>query len=187
MKEYFDLFWTFAKIGGVTFGGGYAMLPILQRECVDKRGWATEEEMADYFAIGQCTPGIIAVNVSTFIGNKRKGVLGGIVATVGFTFFPIILLSLVAAGLGYLLTYPIVRSAFGGVRVCVCVLILNAVLRLWKKSVLDKRTLGIFLVTFLLSVFGGLLPVAISPAVYVMAAALAGLVLAPKTAQKEGE
>ena len=104
MREYLELFWTFAKIGGVTFGGGYAMLPILQRECVDKRGWATEEELADYFAIGQCTPGIIAVNVSTFIGNKRKGVLGGIIATVGFTFFPIILLSLVAAGLGYLLT-----------------------------------------------------------------------------------
>jgi len=186
VREYLELFWTFARIGGVTFGGGYAMLPILQRECVDKRGWATEEELADYFAIGQCTPGIIAVNVSTFIGNKRKGVLGGIVATVGFTFFPIILLSLVAAGLGYLLTYPIVRSAFGGVRVCVCVLILNAVLRLWKKSVLDKRTLAIFLAIFLLSVFGGLLTVSISPAVYVVAAALAGLVLAPG-AKKEDE
>ena len=184
MKEYFELFWTFAKIGGVTFGGGYAMLPILQRECVDKRDWATEEELADYFAIGQCTPGIIAVNVSTFIGNKRKGILGGIIATVGFTFFPIVLLSLVAAGLGYLLTYPIVQSAFGGVRVCVCVLILNAVLRLWKKSVLDKRTLAIFLAIFLLSVFGGLLPVSISPAVYVVAAALAGLALAPG-AEKE--
>ena len=186
MKEYFELFWTFAKIGGVTFGGGYAMLPILQRECVDKRGWATEEELTDYFAIGQCTPGIIAVNVSTFIGNKRKGILGGIIATVGFTFFPIVLLSLVAAGLGYLLTYPIVQSAFGGVRVCVCVLILNAVLRLWKKSVLDKRTLAIFLAIFLLSVFCDLLPVSISPAVYVVAAALAGLALAPG-AKKEGK
>lgn len=179
MKEYLELFLTFAKIGSVTFGGGYAMLPILQRECVDKRDWTTEEELADYFAIGQCTPGIIAVNVSTFVGNKRKGVLGGVVATIGFATVPIILLSLVAAGLGYLLTYPIVKSAFGGIRVCVCVLILNAVLRLWKKSVPDVRTFFIFLAVFLLSVFGGLLPVSISPAVYVVAAALAGLVLYP--------
>lgn len=186
MNRYLDLFLTFAKLGACTFGGGYAMLPILQREVVEKRGWATEDQLADYYAVGQCTPGIIAVNVSTFIGNKRKGILGGIIATVGFTFFPIILLSLVAAGLGYLLTYPIVQSAFGGVRVCVCVLILNAVLRLWKKSVLDKRTLAIFLVIFLLSVFGGLLPVSISPAIYVVAAALAGLVLAPG-AKKEDE
>ena len=169
---------TFAKIGSVTFGGGYAMLPILQRECVDKHGWATEEELTDYFAIGQCTPGIIAVNVSTFIGNKRKGALGGVIATVGFATVPMILLSLVAAGLGYLLTYPVVRSAFGGVRVCVCVLILNAVLRLWNKSVLDAKTLCIFGAIFLLSVFGGLLPVSISPALYVVAAAAAGLLLA---------
>ncbi|WP_418455761.1 chromate transporter, partial [Allofournierella sp.] len=76
MRDYLELFLTFAKIGSVTFGGGYAMLPILERECVEKRGWVTEEDLADYFAIGQCTPGIIAVNVSTFVGNKRKGPLG---------------------------------------------------------------------------------------------------------------
>ncbi|MBQ4365398.1 MAG: chromate transporter, partial [Clostridia bacterium] len=74
MKELLRLFLVFAKIGGFTFGGGYAMLPILQREIVDKRQWATQEELMDYFAIGQCTPGIIAVNTATFIGNKRKGV-----------------------------------------------------------------------------------------------------------------
>ena len=153
------------------------MLPILERECVDKRGWATEEELADYFAIGQCTPGIIAVNVSTFVGNKRKGPLGGWVATLGFASVPFLLLSLVAAGLGYLLTYPVVRSFFAGVRVCVCVLILNAVLRLWKKSIPDKLTLVLFLAIFLLSVFGDLLPVSVSPAVYVMGAALLGVAL----------
>ena len=172
MKEYFELFWTFAKIGGVTFGGGYAMLPILQRECVDKRGWATEEELTDYFAIGQCTPGIIAVNVSTFIGNKRKGILGGIIATVGFTFFPIVLLSLVAAGLGYLLTYPIVQSAFGGVRVCVCVLIFNAVLKLVKGAMKDAWCWGIFGVILVLSFV-----LDVSPILYVLAAGLAGVVL----------
>ena len=177
VRDYLELFLTFAKIGSVTFGGGYAMLPILERECVEKRGWVTEEDLADYFAIGQCTPGIIAVNVSTFVGNKRKGPLGGVVATVGFAFVPIILLSLIAAGLGYLLVYPVVRSAFAGIRVCVCVLILNAVLRLWKKSILDKKTLAIFAVIFLLSVFGDLLPIGVSPAVYVVAAAAAGIAL----------
>ncbi len=187
MREYLDLFWVFAKIGSVTFGGGYAMLPILERECVDKRDWATEEELADYFAIGQCTPGIIAVNVSTFIGNKQKGVLGGIVATLGFASGPFILLSLLAAGLGYLLTYPVVRSAFAGVRVCVCVLILNAVLRLWKKSIPDTATLVLFAVIFLLSVFGGLLPVQVSPAVYVVAAALLGILLKRSEESKGGE
>ena len=177
MRELWELFSLFARVGAVTFGGGYAMLPILQRELVDKRGWVSEEELTDYFAIGQCTPGIIAVNVATFVGNKRKGTVGGIVATVGFTTVPIILLSLVAAGLGYLLTYPIVRSAFGGIRVCVCVLILNAVLRLWGRSVRDARTFCIFLAVFLLSVFGALLPIQPGPAVLVIAAALAGLLL----------
>ena len=75
MKELFELFWLFAKKGSITFGGGYAMLPILQRELVEKRGWVTNEELADYYAVGQCTPGIIAVNTSTFIGEKRRGVV----------------------------------------------------------------------------------------------------------------
>ena len=73
-----DLFLTFARIGGFTFGGGYAMLPMLQKEVVEQKKWATEEELLDYYAVGQCTPGIIAVNVATFIGQKTRGILGGI-------------------------------------------------------------------------------------------------------------
>ena len=179
MREYWDLFVTFAKMGSVTFGGGYAMLPVLQRECVEKRGWITEEEIADYFAIGQCTPGLIAVNVSTFVGNKLKGPVGGIIATVGFATIPMFILSLIAAGLSQVLDNPLVRSAFSGVRVCVCVLILNAVLRLWKKSIVDHKTLAIFLVVLGFSVFGSLLPIKIGPAVLVVAAAVSGLLLAP--------
>ena len=83
MSIYPDLFVTFAKVGVMTFGGGYAMLPILQREVVDNKGWATEEELMDYFAIGQCTPGVIAVNTATFIGQKQRGIAGGILATLG--------------------------------------------------------------------------------------------------------
>ena len=81
MKELFDLFAVFFKMGSFTFGGGYAMLPIIQKEIVEKRKWATDEEILDYYAIGQSTPGIIAVNTATFIGYNRKGIIGGIFAT----------------------------------------------------------------------------------------------------------
>ena len=87
MNELFDLFLTFARVGGLTFGGGYAMLPMLQQEVVGKRHWATEEEIMDYYAIGQCTPGIIAVNVATFVGYKNRGVLGAIFSTAGMPLF----------------------------------------------------------------------------------------------------
>ena len=79
-----DLFWTFCRIGGLTFGGGYAMLPMLQKEVVENRKWATEEELLDYYAVGQATPGIIAVNTATFVGYKEKGVIGAMFATFGF-------------------------------------------------------------------------------------------------------
>ena len=86
MNLYLDLFLTFAKVGVCTFGGGYAMLPILQREVVERKGWCSEEDLTDYFAIGQCTPGIIAVNTATFIGHRQKGILGGAFATLGVVF-----------------------------------------------------------------------------------------------------
>ena len=97
MKEYLKLFFTFAKIGCFTFGGGYAMLPLLQREIVEKNSWAEEEELMDYFAIGQCTPGIIAVNTATFIGYKRKGIIGGIFATLGLIFPSLVIITIIAA------------------------------------------------------------------------------------------
>ena len=129
------------------------MLPILQRELVENRQWVTDEELMDYFAIGQCTPGIIALNVSTFIGNKRKGVLGGIIATLGFITIPIILIVIIALFLNNFSEYAIVKNAFAGIRVCVCVLILNAVERLWKKSIISKTTFLLFGVIFLLTIF----------------------------------
>ena len=91
-----DLFWTFCRIGGLTFGGGYAMLPMLQKEVVDNRGWATEEELLDYYAVGQCTPGIIAVNTATFIGHKTRGIPGAICATAGVIFPSLIIISIIA-------------------------------------------------------------------------------------------
>lgn len=177
LKELLDLFFIFMKIGSVTFGGGYAMLPILQREFVEKRHWVEDEELMDYFAIGQCTPGIIAVNVSTFIGNKRKGLIGGIISTLGFVSIPVVLLTIIAAFLSNFSEYAIVKNAFAGIRVCVCILILNAIERLWKKSMVNPIALVIFGVVFCLTVFTSL-----SPAMLVIAAAIAGMILGGKKA-----
>ena len=172
LREIARLFGVFAQIGSVMFGGGYAMLPILQREIVEKRGWATESELADYFAVGQCTPGVIAVNTATFIGAKRAGTLGGIFATLGIVFPSIVIITIIAAFLSNFADYPAVQNAFAGIRVCVCVLIFNAVVKLLKKSVIDKRTCVIFL---LVMACGTLL--SLSPVWFVLLAALAGIVL----------
>lgn len=172
MKELLTLFGIFAKIGVMTFGGGYAMLPILQREIVDNRHWATEEELMDYFAIGQCTPGVIAVNTATFIGQKRKGVIGGIVATLGVVFPSLVIISLLAGVIEAFSHLALVQHAFGGIRICVCVLILNAVVKLLKKAVIDVKTLIIFLVVMLGSVFTSL-----SPVYFVLLAGVAGIAL----------
>ena len=129
-----ELYLVFLRIGAVNFGGGYAMLPLLEEDLNKKRGWVTTDELMDYFAIGQCTPGIIALNVSTFIGNKRKGVPGAVASTLGFLTCPIILILLIAAFLTNFADIPLVQNAFAGIRVCVCVLILEAVMKLWIKS-----------------------------------------------------
>ena len=172
MKLLWELFLAFARVGVMTFGGGYAMIPILEREIVDKHGWATEEELMDYYAVGQCTPGVIAVNTATFIGYKYKGVAGGIAATLGVVFPSVVIITLIAGILTNFADVPAVKSAFAGIRVCVSVLIFNAVLKLWKKAVEDKATLVLYLAVFLLSVFLDL-----SPIVFVIVCAAAGIVL----------
>ena len=159
MKELIDLFITFSKVGVLTFGGGYAMLPILQREIVEKNNWATDEELMDYYAIGQCTPGVIAVNTATFIGQKNKGILGGIIATLGVVMPSLIIITAIAAFISNFSDLPIVKNAFAGVRVCVCILIFNAVMKLWKSSIVDKFTLVIFIGVFLGSALTDLSPI----------------------------
>ena len=188
MNQYLDLFVTFAKIGVCTFGGGYAMLPILQRELVEKRGWATEGELTDYFAIGQCTPGIIAVNTATFVGHKLKGAAGGVTATLGLVFPCLVIIMLIAAFLQNFAHLAVVTHAFNGVRACVCALILSSVLKLRKSSVVDLPCAVIFTVVLVLAVVGnfvsfpqdGLGPVLdfiCSPIVLVVAAGVTGLCL----------
>lgn len=179
LKQLGRLFITFAVVGVTTFGGGYAMLPALQREVVEKRRWATDEEVMDWYAIGQCTPGVIAVNTATFVGQKLAGVLGGIFATLGVVFPSLVIITIIAAFIQNFAHLPAVQSAFAGIRVCVCVLILNAVVKLWKKSVVDWKTLLIFIALFACSVF-----LDVSPVVYVIAAALAGIVVKELEARK---
>lgn len=172
MKVLLDMFLTFAKVGVMTFGGGYAMLPILQREIVENKKWATEEELMDYFAIGQCTPGVIAVNTATFIGKKHKGNLGGIFATLGVVFPSIIIISLLAGVIETFSHLAWVQDALAGIRVCVCVLILNATIKLAKKSIVGFSTFIIFLIVFL-----GSLLLDINPVIFVVLAAIAGILL----------
>ena len=172
MKELWTLFWTFAKMGVMTFGGGMAMLPILQREVVERKHWATEEELTDYFAIGQCTPGIIAVNTATFIGQKYAGNLGGIVATLGVVFPSLVIITILAAFINNFSHIAWVQNAFAGIQVCVCVLIFNAARKLLKKSVIDKRTAAIFLLVLAGGVF-----LDVSPVWFVLGAAFTGIIM----------
>jgi chromate transporter len=145
MTSYWQLFTVFARMGAVTFGGGYAMLPILQAEVVNKYHWATDEELADYYAVGQCTPGVIAVNTATFIGMKERGILGGIAATLGVIFPSMVIITTIAAFLTNFAHLTIVKDAFSGIRVGVCILIFQAVRKLAKKAIIDKVTFLIFL------------------------------------------
>ena len=170
MKRLWQLFLAFARVGVMTFGGGYAMIPILEREIVDRQGWASSEELMDYYAVGQCTPGVIAVNTATFIGYKVAGPLGGAVATLGVVFPSLIIITVIAGVLTHFADIPAVKSAFAAIRVCVCVLIFNAVLKLWKGAVKDKAGLCLFLLVFILSIF-----LDISPVFYVLFCAVAGI------------
>lgn len=135
MKEIWNLFLAFARIGACTFGGGYAMLPMLEREVVNKNHWATQEELLDYFAIGQCTPGVIAVNTATFVGYRQKKIPGAIACTLGVVFPSIVIIVLVAAVLENFMHLDLVRHAFAGIRIAVCALIAGTVIKLAKSSV----------------------------------------------------
>lgn len=170
LKELWTLFITFARIGGLTFGGGYAMLPMLQKEVVERYHWATEDELMDYYAIGQCTPGIIAVNTATFIGYKRRGAVGGAAATAGVVFPSLVIITIIAAFIQNFAQLDVVRHAFAGIRVAVCALVLGAILKLWKSGVKNVMGVCIFSAAFVVTAFLG-----VSPVYIVIAAALLGI------------
>lgn len=171
MKELFELFAVFFKMGSFTFGGGYAMLPIIQEEIVNKRNWATDSEILDYYAIGQSTPGIIAVNTATFIGYNRKGIVGGIFATLGIVSPSIIIITIIAAFFKNFQDYTVVQNAFGGIRVVVAALILNTVFKMYRDSVKDWLGIILFTVSFLLLTF-----LDITPIIVIVISAIIGII-----------
>ena len=183
MKKYLNLFFVMAKVGVCMFGGGYAMLPILQRELVEKRGWATDDQLADYYAVGQCTPGVIAINTATFVGSSQGGIIGGVVATLGLVFPPLLIILLVASVLQNLMHIECVLHAFAGIRATVIALILNSVIKLFPPAVKDWPTRVIYLLVLVFAVIGAFADlqdgsigaILCSPAVLVLTAGLAGL------------
>jgi chromate transporter len=169
VKELAELFLVFCRVGMATFGGGYAILPVIERELIVKRRWLNMEEALDYFTIGQITPGVIAVNTATFIGYKRKGPAGGVVATLGFIFPSMIFVSAVALCLSNFAGIPAVEHAFHGIRVAVGVLIFDTVLKMRKGVLTHIKAAVVFIAGFLLS-----FALSVSPVFIVIAAALAG-------------
>ncbi len=166
----FKLFLLFVKIGSLMIGGGYSMLPLLIRELVEKQNLITEDELTDYMAVAQCTPGVIAINTATFVGYKVKRVRGAIVASLGVILVPMILITVIAALLESFASYPIVQHVFAGIRLAVCALITASVYKLFRKSVPNLTSFLLFLAAFLFVCVGG-----VSPVFIVLGAGLIGL------------
>lgn len=175
MKLLLELFASFFKIGIMTFGGGLSMLPILEKEIVETKKWATKEELLDYYAVGQCTPGIIAVNTATFIGHKTKGTWGGIIATLGVVCPSVIIILILATFLKTFAAISYVQKAFAGIRVAVCALVISSVIGLIKKGI--KDAFGIILA---ISVFLVMVIFDISPVYIVIAAVFLGILIGGK-------
>ena len=164
------LYLMFLKIGSMMIGGGYSMLPLLIRELVEHHKIITEDELTDYMAVAQCTPGVIAINTATFVGYKVRRVWGAIIASLGVVTVPMILITLIAAVLKPLMQYEIVGHIFAGVRLAVCALITASVFKLFRKTVVNLTGFILFLTAFLFVCVGG-----ISPVFIVLGAALVGL------------
>ena len=170
MKVLIQLFITFMRIGGLTFGGGYAMLPMLEKEAVERQGWVTNSELLDYYAVAQCTPGIIAGNTAALIGYKVKGAVGALAAALGVVFPSYVIITIIAAFINNFTDLPVVQNAFAGIQVCVAALILSAIAKLWKNSVVDTFTLLLFVITFII-----MMVTALSPAIAVIVMAAVGI------------
>ena len=182
MKTLWELFLVFAKVGGLTFGGGYAMMPLLQKEVIEGKHWATEQEIMDYYAIGQCTPGIIAVNTSIFIGYKVLGLAGAIAAAAGVIAPSVVIIIIIAMFLQNIMDIAVVQNAFTGIRIAVCALVLHAAVGLWKKGVVDKATGVIFLMVLALLLFTPISPISV-----IVFSAVVGILLRRFSTKKGGE
>ena len=153
IKGLLTLYFTFCKIGVLTFGGGLSMMPMMQRELIDKRHWITEDDLINYYAIGQTTPGIVAVNVSTFIGYKQFGVLGGLVGTLGIISPSLIIIIVLAKFITSISDFPWVQKALAGINVAVTSLLTKITFDFCKKTIKNLFTLAVFLISFSLIYF----------------------------------
>ena len=177
MKTLIILFTTFAKIGLFTFGGGYAMLPIIAREVADKRNWTTHEELLNFYAVAQCTPGIISVNTATFIGAKQKGVMGAIFSTLGIILPSVVIITLIAVFLNNFGDNQTLQNAFAGIRIAACAMIAVSVLKLAKQAISGIVTATAAVTAFALVAFLGISPVIIAPAAGIVGVVYALLTL----------
>ena len=177
MNEYLDLFLTFFKMGAMTFGGGYAMIPLVERELIKKRGWITMDEVMDYYTIAQITPGLIGVNLATFVGCKKKNALGGILATLGYVLPSATIIMAVALFISNFAELPVVQHAFTGIRIAVGALILDTVIKMVKGAFKDVKAFVIYIIVFAISVLPpGIVPGFIkSPVSLVLVSGLVGL------------
>ncbi|MDR2097424.1 MAG: chromate transporter [Spirochaetaceae bacterium] len=173
---YSSLFFTFVKIGLVSFGGGYSILPIVERELVNSKGWLTMEEVTEYYTIGQITPGIIAVNLATFIGYKHKKTFGAICAVLGFILPGLIFITLAALLIQNFSDIPVVRNAFAGIRLVVGALIVQTIVKLAAALVKKRRGLAQNIIAVLICTACFTLSMVwkVNPALLVIASGLAG-------------
>lgn len=178
--EFLDLYFTFFRIGILTFGGGLTMLPLLKYELVETKEWITEDKLLDCYAIGQCTPGIIAVNTATYVGYLKKGVLGGIIATLGMISPSVIIISVVAMFLQNFMEVQAIQHALMGIRGAVCALMLNTVVSLAKKNLTKMQSIIICAVAFILVFFTGVPTIAI-----IILAGVAGVIIDKVKGAKE--
>lgn len=147
MKQILQIYLSFLRIGCLAFGGGYSTLPLMQQEIVRKKKWIAEQELVDFYALSQCIPGVIAVNTATFIGYRQKKIWGSIAATLGVITPSLIFMLTLAILLKNFAHIPIVKHALSGIRISVCVIIINAIIQMWKTAVVDLLSACIFFVT----------------------------------------
>lgn len=181
MKKLIELYWAFFKIGLFTIGGGYAMLPLMEREAVDNHKWVTREEMLDIYTLSQCTPGVIAVNTATFIGKQEKGVLGAIAGTIGVITPSLVIISIIAAFFTSFSDNPYVIHAFAGIRCAVAALMVHFVIgMIKKKSISNPIQIGILLASFITVAF-----LKVSPIIVIVVAGVLGFLLFDARAKEE--
>lgn len=170
-KTFWNIYKTFFKVGTLLLGGGYVILPLLQAELVDKKQWILQDELCEYYALGQSVPGIIAANMSIFVGFKLAGQKGAFAAATGIITPAFLAIVLIAEILQELTKFKFIESIFWGVGIGVVILVIMAVKEMWSKSVVDKFSFAIFVSAFILSAF-----LQVSPAIIIISSAFAGII-----------